>query len=70
MGDICDGDIDGDLTVNELDTCPHQMISGHRDTDGDGIPDVCDNCVETPNTYQQDSDEDGIGDHCQCLGSY
>ncbi|KAL5263933.1 hypothetical protein ACHWQZ_G005126 [Mnemiopsis leidyi] len=69
VGDTCDGDRDGDTTVNELDTCPDHVVAGDVDTDGDGVPDVCDNCVGVWNPHQQDSDGDGVGDHCQCLGS-
>jgi len=39
---ICDNDVDGDLFINNVDTCITVADPDQRDTDGDGIGDACD----------------------------
>ena len=54
IGNICDGDLDGDGIANALDD----------DSDNDGVTDELDNCIFTSNADQLNSDEDTRGDAC------
>jgi hypothetical protein len=61
---VCNGDIDGDLILNNIDNCRTTPNADQVDGDEDGVGDVCDNCITTPNSDQLDSDGDGIGNVC------
>ncbi|MBI4366725.1 MAG: thrombospondin type 3 repeat-containing protein [Deltaproteobacteria bacterium] len=59
-GDVCDGDIDGDLIPNEKCAGTYVTCS----VDGLNLHNLKDNCPTTPNPDQADSDGDGTGDAC------
>jgi hypothetical protein len=42
VGDVCDGDLDGDGIDNEIDNCPVTPNGDQLDFDGDGAGDACD----------------------------
>src|SRR6185295_14735575 len=78
MGDVCDGETDGDGWGNPADNC-YLPNPDQADGDGDGYGDVCDPGPNTPDAVlgytvpigddppkplQPDSDEDGIPDAC------
>lgn len=63
IGDVCDGDIDGDGFANENDAFPMDATEW-AESDNDGIGDNADNCPQISNADQADMDEDGMGDVC------
>jgi hypothetical protein len=77
LGDVCDGDADGDNLANTSDNCPLASNPAQTNIDGDSAGDACDtdddgdatldtfdNCPVTFNPSQSDLDEDAIGDLC------
>ena len=63
LGDVCDGDRDGDGWANGSDAFPDDPTR-FADTDHDGIDDGHDNCPTTPNSSQANLDGDAQGDAC------
>jgi hypothetical protein len=61
LGDACDGDRDGDGTLNATDTLPDDP---NEWTDADGVGDTVDNCLGLDNADQTDTDGDLVGDAC------
>jgi hypothetical protein len=67
IGDVCDDDIDGDGTLNNLDAFPWDPAAS-TDTDGDGLPDNYNaNSTQTqrdssPLLIDNDDDNDGVDD--------
>ena len=51
-GDRCDADLDGDMILNQYDTCYNVYNVRQRDSDRDGYGDVCDNCPRKKNRNQ------------------
>ncbi|HLF16860.1 MAG TPA: Calx-beta domain-containing protein [Candidatus Thermoplasmatota archaeon] len=63
VGDICDGDRDGDGVGNASDDFPDDATQTF-DTDGDGLGDSSDNCPNAANVNQANGDGDSDGDAC------
>lgn len=64
IGDVCDEDLDGDGTTNDVDNCPRFANPAQYNNDGDLFGNDCDNCPFVSNSHQRDIDEDGVGDAC------
>ena len=63
IGDLCDGDDDGDGVPDGSDAYPLDA-SRSGDSDGDGIDDNIDNCPAVANPGQANTDNDRLGDAC------
>jgi 6-phosphogluconolactonase (cycloisomerase 2 family) len=63
VGDVCDGDRDGDGVPNNQDGAPDDP-SDTVDSDGDGAGDAGDNCPSISNPSQSNIDGDDLGDGC------
>merc|ERR1712106_590820 len=64
VGDVCDGDADGDKYDDAMDNCPKIYNPGQEDADGDGVGDACDNCKDLKNVNQNDANNNMVGDAC------
>ncbi|MEK7423301.1 MAG: thrombospondin type 3 repeat-containing protein, partial [Actinomycetota bacterium] len=62
MGDVCDGDDDGDLVDDVVDNCPVAANSNQANADLDGLGDACDGDDD------DDSLQDG-SDNCPLIGN-
>lgn len=58
VGDVCDGDVDGDDVGNDDDNCPLDANEDQTDTDNDGVGNVCDLYPNDPETLFRDGFED------------
>ncbi|MDC3236834.1 thrombospondin type 3 repeat-containing protein, partial [Candidatus Poseidoniaceae archaeon] len=79
LGDVCDGDTDGDGLADADDAFPNDPTeqsdldgdgvgdNTDADDDGDGVADANDNCPLIANSDQADLDGNGVGTACDGL---
>ena len=65
IGDLCDGDIDGDLIANLRDNCPRNPDPSLADSDRDGFGDACDdNFCFVIRGPEEEIGQAGAENHC------